>query len=155
MTTNDHQIIAGSVDGTVRTFDIRQGEVHVDTFKDSVTCVSLSRDTKCVLTSTLGNRVHLYEASNGKDLNTYTGHVSSKFKIASCLSNTEAHVLSGSENGSIYIWGLVDGKLEQKLTPSRSSVSHRAICGLDYHPTKKCLLSCGHDGTASLWVATS
>lgn len=144
------------MDGTVRTFDIRQGEVHVDRFTDSVTCVSLSRDAKCVLTSTLGSRIQLYEASNGKDLNTYTGHSSSRFKISSCLSNTEAHVVSGSENGSIYIWGLVDGKLEQKLTPSRSSSSvHRAVCGLDYHPTKKCFLSCGHDGTASLWVAKS
>jgi len=159
--TNAHQIIAGSVDGTIRTFDIRQGEVHIDKFEESVTCVSLSRDGKCVLASTLGSRLHLYEASNGKDLNSYTGHTSSKFKIASCLSNTESHVLSGSEDGSIYIWGLVDGKLEQKLTPSRTDSSSsmisskKAICDLAYHPTKKCLLSCGHDGTASLWVATS
>jgi len=38
----------------------------------------------------------------------YTGHVNSEFRIDSTISSSDRHVLSGSEDGCIYVWHLVD-----------------------------------------------
>ena len=38
----------------------------------------------------------------------YRGHVNAEFKLDSCISSNDRQVLSGSEDGFIYIWDLVD-----------------------------------------------
>jgi mitogen-activated protein kinase organizer 1 len=48
------------------------------------------------------------DRANGGLLNAYKGHRNEKYKIRSCLSNSDAHVLSGSEDGKIYIWDLME-----------------------------------------------
>jgi len=55
--------------------------------------------------------VRLLDRNSGEMLNKYRGHTNTTYKIASCLSYTDAHVLSGSEDGSIFIWDLVDVRL--------------------------------------------
>lgn len=47
------EIIGGSVDGTVRTFDIRFGREISDDLGQPVNCISLSNDGNCVLASCL------------------------------------------------------------------------------------------------------
>jgi mitogen-activated protein kinase organizer 1 len=46
---SDFEIIAGSVDGCVRTYDIRAGKLKTDTLGQPVTSVSLSNDSNCIL----------------------------------------------------------------------------------------------------------
>ena len=38
----------------------------------------------------------------------YTGHKNSEYKIDNCLDCKDTHVLSGSEDGNVYIWDLVE-----------------------------------------------
>jgi len=38
----------------------------------------------------------------------YKGHVNSEFRIDSVVSSSDRHVLSGSEDGCVYVWHLVD-----------------------------------------------
>ena len=38
----------------------------------------------------------------------YTSHCNSEYKIDSCFTNDDAFVMSGSENGKIYCWDLVE-----------------------------------------------
>ena len=38
----------------------------------------------------------------------YTSHCNSEYKIDSCFTNDDAFVMSGSENGKIYFWDLVE-----------------------------------------------
>lgn len=38
----------------------------------------------------------------------YTGHKNNQYRLESCLSNTDAHVITGSEDGHIYCYDLVD-----------------------------------------------
>ena len=38
----------------------------------------------------------------------YKGHKNEDYKLDSLLSHTDAHVVSGSENGKIYFWDLVE-----------------------------------------------
>ncbi|KAH7689789.1 WD40-repeat-containing domain-containing protein [Dioscorea alata] len=68
------EIIAGSVDGTVRTFDIQIGRELVDDLKQPVNCVSLSNDTNCILASCLDSTLRLLDRSSGELLQEYKGH---------------------------------------------------------------------------------
>ena len=42
-------IIAGCVDGFLRTYDLRSGMVHQDYLRDPITSLRLSNDSKCCL----------------------------------------------------------------------------------------------------------
>jgi mitogen-activated protein kinase organizer 1 len=75
---------------------------------EPVTSVSFSKDGNCVLASSLDDTLRLMDRANGTMLNAYKGHTNNKYKIRSCLSNSDAYVLSGSEDGSIYIWDLLE-----------------------------------------------
>jgi mitogen-activated protein kinase organizer 1 len=54
-----HDIVAGSVDGTVRRFDIRMGRVYSDNLHHAVTSVALSHDGQCVLAACLDSKLRL------------------------------------------------------------------------------------------------
>ena len=49
-----HEIIAGSVDGRVRTYDVRTGKLTTDVLGETVTSLCLSRDGNTLLVSSLG-----------------------------------------------------------------------------------------------------
>ena len=38
----------------------------------------------------------------------YSGHVNSDYKLDSCLSQDDSHVISGSEDGRVCFWDLVE-----------------------------------------------
>ena len=38
----------------------------------------------------------------------YSGHVNSEFRVESVISSSDRHILSGSEDGCVYVWHLVD-----------------------------------------------
>jgi len=142
----DHQIIAGCVDGKLRTFDIRAGQLIVDHICQPITSIALSNDGNCVLSACLDGRLRLFDCSSGELLNEYTGHSNKQYKIEACLTATDAHVVSGSEDHAIYIWSLVEGKLVATLKDHTNQVVSVA-----YHPTEPCLISGSTDGTARVW----
>ncbi len=65
------EIIAASVDGRVRSYDVRMGKVTTDVFAASVTGLSLARDGRSVLVATLDSKVRLMDRANGACLKTY------------------------------------------------------------------------------------
>jgi len=65
----------------------------------------------------------------------YTGHVNTEYRIDSVISSTDRHVVSGSEDGHIYIWHLVDVRYLLTATISYLYLLgrialHSIICGL-------------------------
>lgn len=44
----------------------------------------------------------------------------------SCLTNTDAHVVSGSEDGAVYFWDLVDGSVVTSFKAHASVVHYLA-----------------------------
>lgn len=64
-------VLAGSVDGCVREYDIRVGLIRVDRLGSPVTCASVSHDYNTTLVSTLDGYVSLLDKSNGSVLSTY------------------------------------------------------------------------------------
>ncbi|KAG0349732.1 WD repeat-containing protein 83 [Gamsiella multidivaricata] len=107
-------LLAGCVDGSIRIYDIRMGSLIADQIFEPITSVTFSKDGNCVLASSLDDTVRLMDRANGGMLNAYKGHKNSQYKIRSCLSNSDAHVISGSEDGKIYIWDLMEVKNNSK-----------------------------------------
>ncbi|KAK3419167.1 hypothetical protein EUGRSUZ_H04894 [Eucalyptus grandis] len=104
------EIIGGSVDGTVRTFDIRIGR------------------------------------SAGELLQEYKGHTCKSYKLDCCLTNTDAHVAGGSEDGYVFFWDLVDASVISKFR-AHSSV----VTSVSYHPKEDCMITASVDGTIKVW----
>lgn len=119
-------IISGSVDGHVRTYDLRMGELRSDfigrRFKlyfdqcciqqilslDPVTSVVPTNDAQTLLVASLDNHIRLMDASNGKMLNDFTGHANDSYRCRACFGHGEATVVSGDENGQVWAWDLLD-----------------------------------------------
>ena len=110
-----YEIIASSVDGSVRTYDIRKGTLYTDHIGQPVVSVKLSHDNNCLLLSCLDNTLKLIDRSDGSLLNEYKGHVNKDYKIDSILSCDDSYVISGSEDNCVYVWDLVDAKVIAKL----------------------------------------
>lgn len=144
--SSSHEIIVGSIDGCIRTFDLRMGSLSCDSIGCPVTNVSLSRDQNCVLASSLDSTLRLIDKSTGQLLNQYTGHQSKMFKTGCCISHDDAFVLSGSEDGLLHVWDLVEAR------PLRRIRAHSGpLVALSCHPKRLSMLSASHDGTVKLW----
>ena len=146
----DALIIAGSVDGCVRMYDLRNGMLFCDNLHEPVTCVSLSNDGNCLLASCLDSTIRLIEKDSGGLLNQYRGHKNEAYPLSSCLSSCDAYVLSGSEDGKVYAWDLVEGTVVQRLDGHTKTVSSVA-----YHPKDALMVSVSHDGTGRVWQASA
>lgn len=134
---SDHEILAGSADGQVRRYDLRAGEMNADLVGKSVTSVKFTRDGQCTLSSTLDDKIRLLDKETGELLNEYTGHKNTSYKIDSCLNHKDTHIISGSEDGKLYIWDLVDAEIKKTLTFSESG---RVCHSISHHSEKSQLL---------------
>ncbi len=141
-------ILTGSVDGHVRDYDVRMGQIQDDDVGAIVTSARFSNDGNCVLVSSLDDTVRLFDRENGELLSDYTGHTANSYRIISTLSSTDAHVVSGSEDGRVVIWDLVDGKVARTLRHGTGAV----LC-VDWHPktNKVECVSAGADGAVKVW----
>ncbi|KAE8620082.1 hypothetical protein XENTR_v10010091 [Xenopus tropicalis] len=146
---SDHEILAGSVDGNLRRYDLRKGEMCADYLGSPITCVSFSQDSQCLLASSLDSTLRLLDKDTGELLGEYTGHQNHSYKLDSCLSEKDTHVLSCSEDGTVCFWDLVEGSLVLKLP-----VGKAAVQSLSFHPSECCLLTAS-EGGVQLWRGAS
>ena len=148
------RVAAGCVDGAARVVDLRRGLCHVDRLDAPVTSVSHSRDEQCLAVSCLTSRVALLDCSSGDALATYRGHVAERSKTECRLTNTDAHVLAGSEDGRVLFWDLVSASVVADL---RAHDETTVVCGLDFAPegAAPAMATCATDGRAHYWTASS
>ena len=147
-------IVAGSVDGYVRTYDLRKGELRADFvgrtfprlirvacshpffFTEPVTSVVPSADGTTLLVATLDSHVRLFDAATGKLLNAFTGHAHTSYRCRACFGHEEASVVCGDEDGRVWAWDLVDVGGDGVLLLSRiTDIMHRRrFCSQTLHP---------------------
>lgn len=92
----------------------------------------------------------LWNFSTGKFLKTYTGHVNSKFCIASTFSVTNGkYIVSGSEDNCVYLWELQTRQIVQKLEGHSDTV-----ISVSCHPSENMIASgaLGNDKTVKIWT---
>jgi WD40 repeat protein len=76
-----HQLLAVSVDGRLRTYDIRAGKRITDHIHQSLVSVCVSSDKACVLVGALDSTLRLFDVESGELLNQYTGHTNKSYKV--------------------------------------------------------------------------
>ncbi len=90
---------------------------------DPITSVHQTRDGNAVLVSTLDSTIRLMDKGNGNLLQSYKGHTNKDYRIRSCLGMGDAYVISGSEDGQIYVWDLLSGRVVKKLQAHEGKVA--------------------------------
>ncbi|KAI3323178.1 WD40-repeat-containing domain protein [Xylariaceae sp. AK1471] len=120
------EIVAGSVDGRVRTYDLRAGRCVTDVVGPSVTSLCLTKDGKAVLVGGLDSKLRLMDRETGGCLKTYMdpGWRNEGLRIQSILGGKEQYVLVGDEmtglpgqdaEGRIWAWDVVTGELKATI----------------------------------------
>jgi mitogen-activated protein kinase organizer 1 len=146
----NHEILSGSVDGCIRQYDIRMGMMTCDPVQHPVTSVAYSNDHNCILASTLNSTLVLIDKELGECLNEYKGHINTNYRISGGFSASDDVIVSGSEDGKVYYWDLVNAK------PLRILEAHSKPVSCTVLNSKRNELLCGsYDGTMSVWVDDS
>ena len=109
---------------------------------EPITSVQQTRDGNAVLVSTLDSTIRLMDKGNGQMLQCYRGHGNKDYRIRSCLGLADAVVVSGSEDGEIYAWDLLEGKVIDKLKAHDGKVAS----ALAFSGARKEWASAGVDG---------
>jgi len=155
----DYEIITGSVDGRLRTYDLRAGQLTADvvgrifllhlcfSHLDPITSVWQSADSNCILVSTLDSHIRLFDKANGGLLQTFKGHRNTEYRIRSCLGAADKYVVSGSEDGRFMMWDLVTGDVVSEVEGHEGKV----VTCVSYHSTKRQAVTSGVDGSVTVW----
>lgn len=96
--------MVSSIDGCVRIFDIRRGEVITDNFASPVISIALSHDKKSYIASCSNDKINFVEILGGQVLKEYSGHKLSNYTLKSYYNHEDSAILTGSEDGSIYVY---------------------------------------------------
>ncbi|KAG2015659.1 guanine nucleotide binding protein beta subunit, variant 2 [Coprinopsis cinerea AmutBmut pab1-1] len=147
-------VIAGSVDGHVRTYDLRKGELRSDFLGHPVTSVVPTQDATTYLVTTLDNHVRLMDMGTGKMLNDFSGHSNESYRCRACFGYGEATVLCGDEKGLIWAWDLLDAKVMPPNPPPKAH--HKVVTWTEHHPIDMSeYVTASADGTVKVWKAPS
>ncbi|KAK2069524.1 hypothetical protein P8C59_004099 [Phyllachora maydis] len=129
------EVVAASVDGRVRSYDVRMGRVTTDVVGASVTAVCLARDAKTALVAALDSKLRLMDRARGTCLQTYEhpGWRNEELRVQAVMGGKESFVVAGDEltageneeadksegggknMGKIWAWDLLTGKLVSTL----------------------------------------
>lgn len=82
------------------------------------------------------------DKSNGQLLQSYKGHTNKDYRIRSCLGLNDGVVISGSEDGRIYVWDMEGGQILETLPAHNGKVASAVA----YNSAKKEWASAGADG---------
>ena len=119
--------------------------------------VKFSPNGKFVLACTLDSALRLWNvSSDGKCSKTYRGHVNSKFCCFADynVSNPNRQsIVSGSEDGNIYLYGMQDKEKKQVLAGGHTDAALAVSCS----KTKEFIASGGmqNDRTVKFWAPPS
>lgn len=92
-------ILAGSVDGTIRRFDVRMGRIYTDQLHHPVSALALTHDGLCVLAACLDSCLRLLDIEAGELLASYRGHTHEDVRMGCSLLADDQHVAGCSEDG--------------------------------------------------------
>lgn len=90
--------------------------------------------------------MRLFDRNTGELLNEYKGHLNRQYKVQSRFTYSDEKVVSGSEDGGIFVWDLVES---EKMEVFKSHIM--TSCCVDCHPKENTLISGSIDGTIILW----
>jgi len=148
---NFAEIITGSIDGCIRTYDLRKGLLTCDSLgKDvSITSISIFSEQMCIAAACLDGNIHVLDRRNGDRLSIISGddRTVGNYALTCCVTADDSSIASGSENGDAVMYDIVSGKKIQTLFGHT-----RPTCSIICHPKSNSLVITGsYDGSAVVW----
>ncbi|KAF1954090.1 WD40 repeat-like protein [Byssothecium circinans] len=161
----DGEIISGSVDGKVRSYDLRMGMCQVDVIGYPVTSLAVSKKGTEMLVSSLDSTVRLMDRGNGQLLKAYRDEafVNTDLRVRSTLGLNDSVVVSGSDDGMVFAWDLLEGECLHKFrhaemrevkgkgTADRVKEKKDFVSAVAFCKTRKEWASAGGDGNVVVW----
>ena len=74
--SDEQKIVTGSLDGTVRLWDIYTGQetLRIDAHNENVNCMSVSTDNSRICTGSKDSTLKIFGTRNGRTIHTLSGH---------------------------------------------------------------------------------
>ncbi|XP_055598138.1 WD repeat domain-containing protein 83 [Uranotaenia lowii] len=131
LVVSEHKIISGSLDGSIRQYDIRMGELTCDSIGIPIAHIVQTKDGQCILAACVDSTIRLVDTDTGELLSQYKGHKNEDYHIECAVIDGDSKIISGSAEGSAVIWDLLEEKEVKRLKMLDSGVVH----SLAPHPT--------------------
>ncbi|KAF2191814.1 WD40 repeat-like protein [Zopfia rhizophila CBS 207.26] len=161
----DAEILSAGVDGRVRSYDLRMGKCNVDVIGYPATSLTVTKKGTEVLVSALDSAVRLMDRENGRLLKAYRdeGFVNTDLRVRSTLGMNDSVVLSGSDDGMVYAWDLLEGSVLHKFKHSEmkevkgtknavdGSGKKDVVSAVAFCKIRKEWASAGGDGNVVVW----
>ncbi|SPO24672.1 uncharacterized protein UTRI_01638_B [Ustilago trichophora] len=159
LAVREDRIYSGSVDGVLRCYDLRCGQLRSDTFAAPITSVSPSKLGTSVLVATLDSTTRLLDAKDGTLLQEYTGHKHGQNRCKAMLTPEEDGVVAGDEEGNLLGWDTVSGERVDIGPKKEEGKAHtKPILWVEPNPISTLesleMVSAGADGMAKIWSMT-
>lgn len=175
------EIVTASVDGQVRTYDLRMGRMIAEDVTHPITSFALTSDGTCIASSCLDGAIRFWErthpctATPGTTLDVLrtfrSSHKAGNFGLECSLSADDRYVVSGSEDGVVVVYDTESQPEERKSrsgsgdSKRRSRIVEEAARRLVGHTGPACSVACcpdisrasvvvsaGYDGSAIVWA---
>ncbi|CDW87464.1 mitogen-activated protein kinase organizer [Stylonychia lemnae] len=128
----DDSIIASSVDGILRTYDIRMGKLVRDNIEAPINSFDIGEDKKFVAVSCLNSTTKLYDLSTGETIADYKGHhKSDNYHGSVKFSKDNSYLVQASEDNNIVLYDIVT---KEPLNILRGHL--RPVVSIDRHPVE-------------------
>jgi mitogen-activated protein kinase organizer 1 len=123
---------------------------------DPVTSLTPTKQSDTLLLSTLNSKLLLLDKSTGKVLQSYKNpaFANETYRIRSTLGMNDSVVISGSEDGRVYVWDLVDGKVLHTLGHAQTAGSAKkdVVSAVAFCDSRREWCSAGGDGEVVVWA---
>jgi COMPASS component SWD3 len=153
-------LVSSSYDGLCRIWDVPDGRcLYTIVGEESlpVSFVKFTPNGGYILANTLDSTIRLwsYRDGQGRVLKTLRGHCNARYCVFSTFVVTHPehkYVLSGSEDGFVYLWNLHTRKMVQRLEAHTD-----VVLAVDAHPTDHVIASGAleRDRSVKIWSAAS
>lgn len=107
----DTKIITSSLDGNLRFYDIRAGELLWYEIESSFTYITQTKDDQCILGAFADNILRLIDNENGDILGQYRGHKSYDYEIECGLLANDTQIITGTAEGTVVFYDITSAEL--------------------------------------------
>ncbi|XP_055640466.1 WD repeat domain-containing protein 83 [Toxorhynchites rutilus septentrionalis] len=149
LVVTEHKIITGSLDGSIRQYDLRVGELTCDTIGVPITHIVHTKDGQCIVAACLDSTIRLIDVDSGELLSEYKGHRTEDYHIECGTVRNDSNIISGSSEGCAVIWDLLEATELRRL-----KMDTGVVHSLSIHPTGSDILF-AKKRNIELWGDTS
>lgn len=148
ITPDGHRVIVADTDCRLRCFDFRSYReefcIHLPC---RVTGISISRDSSFVLLNLAEGEVHMFDLRTRETVRKFVGQQQGVFMIRNCFGGAaENFVLSGSEDGKVYVWHKENEALIETLAGhGKGQGGKMCVNTVDWNPVDPGMFASGGD----------